>query len=303
MQTATPGRETDSEIGPRLKRDAQAVNRALADCLASSSGVPPRLAEAVGYSLLGGGKRLRPILVLWSCEACGGATSDAMPAALAVECVHTFSLIHDDLPALDNDDMRRGQPSCHRRFDEATAILAGDALLALAFEIIADRVRDSAAAVATTRELAAAAGWRGMIGGESEDIEAEGQDPDRDRVAAIHGGKTARLIQAACRLGGIAALADETLVAALGDYGFDLGLSFQATDDLLDVTANDGDMGKPTRKDAASGKQTYPRAVGVEETQRLAAAAAERAVAALKPFGDRAEALSALARQLVRRRS
>lgn len=284
-----------------LKTTAAEVDAAMRHWLTGPESTPLRLLEAMRYSLEAGGKRLRPALVLWSCEACGGSTDAAMPGALAVEFVHTFSLIHDDLPALDNDDLRRGRPSSHKAFGEAAAILAGDALLALAFEILATRPADPATVVAQICELASATGWRGMIGGEAADLEGEKKAPSADLVERIHGDKTARLIEASCRIGAMAARADSRPKEALVRYGRNLGLAFQAADDLLDETATQEVMGKPVRRDSASGKQTYPRAVGVEASRRLANEYMENAIAALAPFGDTAGRLAALARYVVAR--
>lgn len=289
------------DISSLLTATAAEVDAAMQHWLAGPEETPAKLLEAMRYSLEAGGKRLRPALVLWSCELCNGSVAAAMPAALAIECVHTFSLIHDDLPALDNDDFRRGRPSSHRQFGEATAILAGDALLALSFEIIASDVSSPATAVTMIRELASATGWRGMIGGEAADIDGESRPPEAQLVARIHAAKTARLIESACRLGGLAAGAGERELDALGAYGHDLGLAFQAADDLLDATGTAEALGKPVRRDAESGKQTYPRAVGLEAGRRIADSAAERAVLALAPFGARASRLSALARFVVER--
>jgi geranylgeranyl pyrophosphate synthase len=262
-----------------------------------------RLAEAVRYSLEAGGKRLRPVLVLWCCEACGGREADAMPAALAIECIHTFSLIHDDLPALDDDDLRRGRPANHKVFGEATAILAGDALHALAFEILAGEISDPAMAVAMVTELATAAGWEGMIGGEAADLEGELVPPSADLVARIHAAKTARLIQAACRLGALAARANDASFAALSKYGHELGLAFQAVDDILDATASPVQLGKRTSKDESAGKQTYLRAVGMEEGRRIAAVSIEQAISALGRFAANGGKLASLARYVLERQS
>lgn len=288
--------DVDVDIRVQLQETAEIVNRALANLTARWEGYPPRLAEAMRYSLHGVGKRLRPALVLWSCEACGGVTDRAMPAALAIECVHTFSLIHDDLPALDNDDYRRGQPTNHYVFGEAMAILAGDSLLALSFETLAREVADPGLATRMVRELSEAAGGGGMIGGEALDLAGESQPSSAALVEQVHSAKTARLIQAACRLGAISAGADEAHFDALSAYGHALGLAFQATDDLLDVTGSLRATGKRTGKDVEAGKQTYPRAVGVEETRRLAEGFTERAIAALTPLGAMAAKLSSLAR-------
>lgn len=290
-----------TSIAAELRHEADAVTRALDEYTAEPADFPPRLLEAMRYSLLGEGKRLRPALVLWSCAACGGRREAALPAALAVECVHAFSLIHDDLPALDDDDFRRGEPSCHKKFDEATAILAGDALLALAFDILSTEVADGPLAAAMVRELAQATG--GMIGGEALDLEGETQPPAAAAVANIHSAKTALLIRAACRLGALAAGADEPRTAALSAYGEALGLAFQVADDLLDVTGTFEATGKTTAKDAAAGKQTYPRAIGLDASRELARGLAARAFAALRPLGDAGDRLAALANFVVQRTS
>jgi geranylgeranyl diphosphate synthase type II len=288
----------------QLLRDCAArVDRALAEYLSRGADAPARLVEAMRYSIDAGGKRLRPALVLLSCRACGGDETAALPPAAAIECVHTFSLIHDDLPSMDNDDLRRGRPTNHRVFGEATAILAGDALLALAFEIIATQPAPAATIARMTAELASAAGWQGMIGGQVEDIEGELQPPDARRVERIHGMKTARLIQSACRLGALAAGATAEQYAALSRFGHDLGLAFQIADDLLDVTAATAALGKRSGKDEASGKQTYPRLFGVDESRRLARQAADRARAALRVFGDDAEPLAGVVSFVVERES
>ena len=289
------------DVKHALKATAADVDAAMRHWLIGPDSTPLRLLEAMRYSLEAGGKRLRPALVIWSCEACGGSPDAAMPGALAVECVHTFSLIHDDLPALDNDDLRRGRPSSHKAFGEAAAILAGDALLALSFEILATKVTNAKAAVAQIRELANATGWRGMIGGEAADLEGELLTPSAALVERIHGDKTARLIEASCRMGAMAAGADSQKEEALVRYGRNLGLAFQAADDLLDETATQEVMGKPVRRDSMSGKQTYPRAVGVEASRHIAHELMERAIGALAPLGESASKLIALGRYVVAR--
>lgn len=288
-------------VKAQLRETATEVDSAMRRWLAGPDETPLRLLEAMRYSLEAGGKRLRPALVLWSCELCGGSQESALPGAMAVECIHTFSLIHDDLPALDNDDLRRGRPSSHKAFGEAAAILAGDALLALAFEILATDIEDAETAVASIRELAEATGWRGLIGGEAADLAGEEASPSAELVERIHAGKTARLIEASCRLGAIAAKADSRQVDALVRYGRHLGLAFQAADDLLDETATQEVMGKPVRRDGVAGKQTYTRAVGVEASRRLASQLTEQAIVALAPFGDKADRLIALGRYVVAR--
>jgi len=261
----------------------------------------PQLVEAMRYSLLAGGKRLRPVLTLWSCEACGGESAAAIDAAIAIECVHTFSLIHDDLPALDDDDLRRSQPTCHKKFGEATAILAGDGLLTLAFEALAGAKLPAERVVALARELADATGPAGMIGGEWLDLDAEGKDLDEDDVQRIHTLKTARLIRSACRLGGISAGASREQLNALSGYGKSLGLAFQIADDVLDVEGDPARMGKRTKKDDARGKPTYPAAIGVEKSKTIMHELAKAAEEHLGVFGLEANRLRALARYVIER--
>jgi geranylgeranyl diphosphate synthase type II len=296
--------ELGQEIKQQLEACAERVAAALDDRTAQLPGWPASLNKSMRYSLMAGGKRVRPALVLWSCELCGGDECLAIAPAMAIECIHTFSLIHDDLPTIDNDDLRRGQPSNHRVFGDATALLAGDALMALAFEIIASDVSNAESARAMTLELASATGGAGMIGGELLDVESEEKDSDKSLVERIHAAKTARLIESACRLGGIAAGAGERDLKALTAYGHALGLAFQVADDLLDVTGTAAEVGKQTGKDAMAGKQTYPRAVGLEKSREIANAAVERAVASLEHFaGAAVERLAMLARYVVARTS
>jgi geranylgeranyl diphosphate synthase, type II len=263
---------------------------------------PPRLAEAMRYSVLGGGKRLRPILCLMAAEACGADPSDAMASACALELVHTYSLIHDDLPAMDDDDLRRGRPTCHKAFDEATAILAGDGLLTLAFELVARHVRPAEAAAECVRALAEGAGPAGMVGGQMADLEAEGRtDATLDALEAIHRRKTGALLRASLRIGGLVAGADPVRLQALDDYGHAVGLAFQIIDDLLDVQGDEAKLGKRVGKDSGLGKWTYPGLLGVEGSRRRAGQLAEDAVAALAPLGGRGDRLRALALDLLER--
>lgn len=289
------------EFQTALSDTSASIDQALRSLLQESGDVPSRLIEAMGYSLNAGGKRLRPTLTVWCCELCGGDSATAMPAALAVECIHTFSLIHDDLPAIDDDDFRRGRPSNHKKFGEAAAILAGDALLSLAFEILSRDVADAETAVAMIRELSSAVGGGGLIGGEVADLEGESDPPEAMSVARIHAAKTARLFQAACKLGALSTGAGAAQISALDTFGYELGMAFQAADDLLDVTGSFETMGKPVGKDETACKQTYARAVGMEEAQRIATSHSRQAIAALSPFGDRAARLAALARYVVER--
>jgi geranylgeranyl diphosphate synthase type II len=225
----------------------------------------------------------------------GGSFDEALPAAAAVECVHAFSLVHDDLPAMDDDDLRRGRPTNHKVFGEAVAILAGDALLALAFELLAAHVPDPAQAARLTGELARGAGWAGMIGGQVADIEGEQQNPELERVRYIHERKTARLLAASCRLGAIAGRADETLIDRLGRFGLHLGMAFQIADDLLDITSNAEALGKSVGKDVRAGKQTYPHCLGVEQSRQAGLVEVEAALEALAPFDRAADDLRGLA--------
>ena len=291
----------ESDATGMLTRRARQVEAALSAALDSCGEAPPALVEAMRYSLLGGGKRLRPALVLECCAVCGGRDDDAMPAAVAVECVHAFSLIHDDLPCMDDDDLRRGRPTSHKVFGEAMAVLAGDALLSLAFEWIAHHVADPAMACEMIRTLGGGAGWTGMIGGQVLDLAGQRQAISAKQVARIHEMKTSRLIAAACRLGGVAAGAGRAECDALWRYGERLGLAFQAVDDLLDATSTTAALGKKAGKDAEAGKQTLPRAVGVEEGWRQARRLAADAVTSLAPFGGRAAPLAAWAKFAVER--
>ncbi|MCU0726020.1 MAG: polyprenyl synthetase family protein [Planctomycetes bacterium] len=238
------------------------IEEALDRALPREDEPPGILGRAMRYTVFAGGKRIRPVLVLLSAHAAGGTEEDAMAAACAVEMVHAFSLIHDDLPAMDDDDMRRGKPSNHRAFGEAVAILAGDGLLDHAFGVLADLPRREAVPEAV-RILARAVGREGLVGGQVEDIEAEGRPPDLATVERIHGGKTAALIEACGLLGAVAAGAPASVVTRLGRYGRLLGLAFQIVDDVLDETGGDGRLGKKSGKDRARGKMTWPSVAGV----------------------------------------
>ncbi len=286
---ASPTPSTSISIADLLAGFARRFDPVMAEMIAAGPPVPEKLAEAVRYSVQSGGKRVRPFIVTRCCELCGGTARQAAPAAVAVECVHAFSLVHDDLPAMDNDDFRRGRPTCHKAFGEAVAILAGDALLALAFELLATRIPDPQIAVAATAELARATGWAGMIGGQTTDILSETLPPNLALVREIHRYKTARLLERSARLGAICAGADRVRSDAAALYGMELGLAFQIADDLLDVTGEAASMGKAVAKDAAAGKQTYPEAVGIEASRAAAREASDRATAALKVLGPAAE--------------
>ncbi len=269
-----------------------------------ASGCPPRLAEAMRYSLMAGGKRLRPLLCLMAAESCGADPVRALPAACALEMVHTYSLIHDDLPAMDDDDLRRGRPTCHKAFDEATAILAGDGLLTLAFEVVARHTTPPEAAAACVRILAEGAGPAGMVGGQMADLQAESRDDATvEALEAIHRRKTGALLRSALRMGAAVAGATPKITEGLDTYGRAVGLAFQIVDDLLDVQGDEAKMGKRVQKDNALGKWTYPGLLGIDGSRARARALAEEAVAALEPLGDRAGRLKALAVELLGRES
>ena len=275
-------------------------------------GCPDRLREAMRYSLLAPGKRIRPLLVLLACESCGGAIEQSMPAACAVEMIHAYSLIHDDLPAMDDDDLRRGRPTCHKAFDEATAILAGDALLPLAFETLAREIKPPETAVACSLALAQAAGACGMAGGQAGDVMAEKNNDLRmmndesgnihqSTLESIHQRKTGAMIRASLRMGALVAQADPLDLAALDEYGRCIGLAFQITDDLLDVQSTAGEMGKRTGKDAERGKLTFPAILGLDQSKQYARQLVSEARQALAGFGPAAEKLRALAQFVLER--
>ncbi len=306
-------------ITERLVLFARDFDAQFAELLAPPEDTVPEIAESMRYSALAGGKRLRPYLVTRCCELAGGTAEDALPAAAAIECVHTFSLVHDDLPDMDNDDLRRGRPTNHKVYGEAMAILAGDGLHAFAFELIVDRMADPVRASKVVLELARGTGWCGMIGGQVADMLGEKRPPSRELVAYIHEKKTAKLFEAACRMGawiggggeagggreaggaGVGGVEVE-FVDALGRFGLSLGRSFQIADDLLDVHATSEQMGKSAGKDARSGKQTFPAAVGVEESGVIAKKIVGEAISALEGFGSEADDLRDLASFVIERR-
>jgi geranylgeranyl diphosphate synthase type II len=285
-----------------LERSTAAVNAALDRFLPRARTRPATLHRAMRYSLFAGGKRLRPALCLAAAEACGGTWDDALPLACAVECIHTYSLIHDDLPAMDNDDFRRGKPTNHKVFGEGIAILAGDALLTIAFEIAA-RARGwpRYPHQRLILELAEAAGSRQLVGGQVADLEAEGRRVSVAELRYIHERKTSALLRCAVRLGGMSANCPPALLEALSGFGYYVGLAFQVIDDILDVTQSSEQLGKTAGKDTAARKATYPAVLGLEPSRRVAARLTRRAFAALRPFRGRARALEALATHLLQR--
>ena len=292
-----------SELADARKRVEEALGRYIAEPLGRDDApCPDRLAEAMRYSIMAGGKRLRPVFCLLAAEACGADREAAMPAACAVEIVHTYSLIHDDLPAMDDDDLRRGRPTCHKAFDEATAILAGDGLLTFAFELIGREVRPASAALACVVALAEAAGPSGMVGGQMADLQAEGRtDGTLQALEAIHLRKTGALLRASLKMGAIIAGAPDDWRSALDVYGRAVGLAFQIVDDLLDVSGDEVKLGKRVNKDSGLGKWTYPAFLGVEGSRALAKQLADEAVEALTPLGSRGDRLRSLALDLLER--
>ena len=296
-----------------LARWAEEVERALDRLLPPEAEPPQMLHRAMRYAALGGGKRLRAALAVAGCEAVGGSPSRAVPLAAALEMIHAYSLVHDDLPAMDDDDWRRGKLSCHRAFGEGMAILAGDALQSLAFEVLARLPQlagvSAATALAVTQEVAAAVGSRGMAGGQAEDLLAEGQPAEESRVLFIHGRKTAALITASLVCGGLTGLdagpagREDGRVQALERYGRALGLAFQVVDDILDEVGDPGRTGKGVGRDRRRGKATFPAAVGLEASRRRVEYLVGQALEALAPLGTApaSDVLAALT-QLVARR-
>jgi geranylgeranyl diphosphate synthase, type II len=261
---------------------------------------PARIVDAMNYSLNAGGKRLRPMLVLAACEAVNGDTAHALPVAAAFEMIHTYSLIHDDLPAMDDDDLRRGKPTCHKAFDDATAILAGDAMCTYAFQVILQEVPDANVAVKIALELARGAGLEGMVGGQMADLESEGAEPDLERLRYIHVHKTGRLIEAAVVCGALVGGANEQQVQAARRYGDGIGLAFQVVDDILDETATAEQLGKSPGKDIAVNKLTYPRLMGLDAARKHAQELIQSALSEL-PALPNPDALETIARYFVER--
>ena len=291
-------------VKPRLASLHKQVDRALDRWLPPEKTRPATLHRAMRYAVFAGGKRLRPILCLAAAEACGGKTSGALPAACAVECIHTYSLIHDDLPCMDDDDFRRGRPTTHKVFGEAVAVLAGDALATIAFEILG-RTNETArhGAGEFFRELSKAAGSLFLVGGQVADMEAEKREATPAELLFIHRGKTAAMISVSLRLGAMSANATPAQVKALGKFGENLGLAFQIIDDILDITQTSKQLGKSAGKDAAAGKATYPAVFGLEKSRREAARLTKAALKALEPFGKNADFLRAVADELLGRQS
>jgi geranylgeranyl pyrophosphate synthase len=292
----------DNGFSKQLERKVKLVNKTLGRILSRGDLISKELRSPVRYALTGPGKRIRSAIVLWCCEMISGRVNrDAEIAAAAIEMVHTYSLIHDDLPAMDDDDYRRGRLTCHKKFDEATAILAGDALLTLAFETLAKKVDRPETAVRLIGELAEAAGPAGMVAGQMADLDYENKNADEKMLRYIHTNKTAKMFRCAAAMGGICGGANEKQLKCLREYGLKVGLGFQVADDILDVCGTKEQLGKTSGKDARQGKATYPAVVGLEKSRKLAEKLADEAIGALKSFGAKADMLRGLAIMLSNR--
>jgi geranylgeranyl diphosphate synthase type II len=284
------------------------VEAALGRALPPETAWPATIHRAVRYSLFAGGKRIRPLLVLAAAEAVGGEAKDALPLACAAEMIHTYSLIHDDLPAMDDDDLRRGKPTSHKVFGEAIAILAGDALLTRAFHLMAEIPPDAGPSTVRRRldalaVLGEAAGTTGLIGGQVLDLESEGRAIDAPTVERLHRAKTGALLSACVRGGALLAGAGAEDLGRLDAYGSAIGLAFQVVDDVLDATADDAALGKTAGKDEAAGKATYVRIHGLDGARKIASGLLADAHDAVRPFGERGRILAGLAEMIVRRRA
>ncbi|MHB0945925.1 MAG: polyprenyl synthetase family protein [Sedimentisphaerales bacterium] len=290
------------DIKSELEQNARLVGGVITDALKDFKGIPAPLKDAIEYTLSAGGKKVRAAVVLWSCNAINEKiTADAKIAAAAVEMLHTYSLIHDDLPAMDDDDYRRGKPSCHKAFDEATAILTGDALLTMAFEVLATKISSPERAIEMIKVLAQAAGPCGMIAGQVKDIASENGLGSGIDVQDIHINKTAKMFWASATLGAIAADATKTQMDLLGRFGLELGLGFQIADDILDVSSSSEQLGKTAGKDLKQGKLTYPAVFGIEQSKKKAQLAAMKAADNLRAFGAKATLLNELVFELLNR--
>ena len=285
-----------------LQSRQRIIDRALDRYLPKDNVRPATIHKAMRYSLFAGGKRLRPILTLAAAEACGGKIAKALPLACAMECIHTYSLVHDDLPSMDNDDFRRGRPTCHKVFGDGIAVLAGDALLTIAFEIVSRAKPTSRYNISILlREIAVAAGSQKLIAGQVADLEAEGQPIDRSGLRYIHEHKTAAILTTSVRGGAMSANANSKQLNAITRFGRALGLAFQVIDDILDVTQTSEKLGKSAGKDIAAQKATYPALIGLDKSRVEAKRLTKQAHDALKIFGKKAGPLHALATYLLER--
>jgi geranylgeranyl diphosphate synthase type II len=302
-RAATIGISIAMNLKAYLRSRRKEIDRALDYYLPKTNVKPATLHKAMRYSLFAGGKRLRPILCLAAAEACRGKVSNALPLACALECIHTYSLVHDDLPSMDNDDYRRGRPTCHKVFGDGIAVLAGDALLTIAFEIVS-RAKPAPRYDMSIllREIAVAAGSQKLIAGQVADLEAEGRKVKRDQLRFIHENKTAAILKSSIRLGAMSANADAKKLRAVTQFGHGLGLAFQVIDDILDVTQSSEILGKSAGKDIAAKKATYPAVIGLDKSRAEARRLTRQAHDALSVFrDDEAEPLHCLANYLLER--
>ena len=290
-----------------LKEKKKLVDKFLDNYLPKADVHPKVLHEAIRYSLFAGGKRIRPILCIASCEAVGGDIDEALPAASAIELIHTYSLIHDDLPAMDNDDYRRGRLTNHKMYGEAIAILAGDALLTLAFDMLSDKELnsrlDSDSMLSIIKILASASGSTGMVGGQAADIQASGEAVNLPEVEYIHIHKTGALIRASVCTGAIAGDASDDELSALTRYGECIGLAFQIADDILDIEGSRDEIGKDVGSDIAKEKVTFPSLIGVSESKKRAKELVEKAISSISVFDEKVEPLREIARYIVERKN
>jgi geranylgeranyl pyrophosphate synthase len=302
MGTNSVAEKEQQAFKSALAVKAAMTGKVLAELFGDQTEIPPRLKEAMEYMVKNGGKRIRAAMVMWCCEIIAGKVNrPAQVGAAAIEMVHTYSLIHDDLPAMDDDDMRRGQPSCHKQYDEATAILAGDALLTLAFEFLSCEIDDPAKAVRMIRTLSEASGPSGMIAGQIADMDSPHANGSMERLQYIHMNKTAEMFAAATAMGAVAAGASDRQLSAMLEYGMKIGLGFQIADDLIDITSTTEELGKTAGKDAEQGKLTYPALVGMEKSRQIATQLTSEAIAALQIFDEEANVLRQLGFELLNR--
>jgi geranylgeranyl diphosphate synthase type II len=293
------------DIKAYLARKKDIIDKTLEKLVPPAKTFPPVIHDAMRYSLFAGGKRVRPVLAIAAAEAVGATISDLLPIAAALELIHTYSLIHDDLPAMDDDDLRRGRPTCHKTYGEAVAILAGDGLLTMAFEVLSDPRRlksiQARTLVSMIREIAVASGVFGMVGGQVVDIQSENKEIDFPTLEYIHTHKTGALIRASVRVGALYAKAGKRQFAALTRYGEMAGLAFQIVDDILDVTGKQEELGKDIGSDLEKGKKTFPSFLGLEESRRRAEEVVGEAIDVLKGFDRKADPLRELAKYIINR--
>lgn len=296
-----------AQFKQELEKRKQYIDTCLQKYLTSSDAYPPIIHEAMHYAIFNGGKRLRPIMVLEGAQLAGGNQESAVPVACALEMIHSYSLVHDDLPAMDNDDLRRGKPTCHIVFGEANAILTGDALLTGAFAVMTESAAMPGVKpdnlIRIIREIAEAAGSQGMIGGQVIDLQSEGQDIDYETLKILHSLKTGKLFQTALRSGAILGDMTQQGLQSIDKYAHNFGLAFQITDDILDINGNEEVIGKPAGSDAKNAKTTYPGLFGLEKSRQLAEDCVQACIDSLQDFGPEADFLRQLACFILQRQN